>query len=498
VAGGKFTNSWFSFDINQTDFDEKSSLFLGTLEKSTNMLNEPGGYWAWSSEIDATSRTCPEDGVWKEENMHNRSNIKLSYTKCSQHDQYFGDNNVVRACAVDPNGDANWAEPNFDECDFDISLVPKISPDQASALLQAIGDKFKDMESLSDQEKEKLIEEVEMIMDKIDVSKEKFLLDLPDLQINVDLMSRYVTDGPVTRSTGNTVFKCGRKEECSLNLGSSSLLSKLNITAENRVKCAIYNDGTIFVPKSKNKYKQKTTGEAISFSIGDLKIENLSSEDRIELVFERNSTKSKNRRNWDSCNFWDTEEKKWIVNGCVKDVRLSDSSTTVCKCDHFTNFASLYTPFREENSIPEAEGLNITTYVVCGMSILCLLATICIHLWFEKLRSSAQKRILISLCFAILGRDASMLAIGFSGDLKIILFLVIDRLGTGLASCECKNAYLDATCELDLQDTSFCNNGTEFVTGIDACRTGENSNDIFGDSIVKIVEAYGNGEEGIL
>jgi hypothetical protein len=320
VAGGKFTNSWFSFDINQTDSDEKSSLFLGTLEKSSNMLNERGGYWAWSSEIDSSSRTCPEDGVWKEENMHNRSNIKLSYTKCSQHDQYFGDNNVVRACAVDPNGVANWAEPNFDECDFNASLVPIISQEQAQVLLEAIGDKFKDMDSLSDEEKAKLIAEVAMIMEKIDVSKEKFILTLPELQINVDLMSRYVSEGPVTRTTGDTVFKCGSKEECSLNLGSSSLLPKLNLTAENKVKCAIYKDGTLFVPNKEN-YKQKTTGEAISFSIGDLKIENLSSEDRIELVFERNSTKRNNRKNWDSCNFWDTEDKKWIENGCAKDIK---------------------------------------------------------------------------------------------------------------------------------------------------------------------------------
>ncbi|CAG5083808.1 Oidioi.mRNA.OKI2018_I69.PAR.g10468.t1.cds [Oikopleura dioica] len=386
VAGGEFTKSWFSFDINQTEnADHKATLFLGSLQKSSNMVGERKGYWAWSSEQQEEQET------------------------------------------------------------------PK---------------RFGSLDNLKPEDAQQLIDEVEDIMDKIDVSEEKFDLVLPNLLISVDLMSRYVTFGDtsiVTRSTlPDSTFKCGLAEEARLDLGSKSLIPQLNSIAENRVKCAIFANASIFATNA----SQTTTGEAISFSIGDYKIEDLNRDDRIQLVFSRDSTRRGANRNWDTCNYWDIEAQEWTDSGCIKDVRQSTKDKTVCKCNHFTNFAALYTPFRDEDSIPEAHNLNMTTYIVSALSIACLLATLGIHLWFEKLRSNAQKRILISLCFALLGRDACILAIGFSG--------------TGLASCECKDAYFKA----------YAGNDTE-----SSCGLIEKRNDTIGDSIGDVVEAYRIGDD---
>ena len=88
-------------------------------------------------------------------------------------------------------------------------------------------------------------------------------------------------------------------------------------------------------------------------------------------------------------------------------------------CDHLTNFAALYSPYQNK-PLPEAEGLNIVTYICCGLSIFGLVVTISVHLAVPRLGKSAQKRILVNLCFAILGRDISMILVGatFTGELS--------------------------------------------------------------------------------
>jgi hypothetical protein len=91
----------------------------------------------------------------------------------------------------------------------------------------------------------------------------------------------------------------------------------------------------------------------------------------------------------------------------------SDENSTTCTFIHTTNFAALYTPYQSEK--PEGPELNILTYICCSISILGLLVTIGVHLALPRLRKTANRRILINLCFAVLGRDITIITVGLTG-----------------------------------------------------------------------------------
>ena len=96
----------------------------------------------------------------------------------------------------------------------------------------------------------------------------------------------------------------------------------------------------------------------------------------------------------------------------------SDENVTTCQCNHCTNFAALYSPY--QNDLPEGVALNYLTYACCALSIIGLVVTLIIHLAVPRLQKSQQKRILINLCFSVLGRDISVILLGtaFTGTLS--------------------------------------------------------------------------------
>ncbi len=73
------------------------------------------------------------------------------------------------------------------------------------------------------------------------------------------------------------------------------------------------------------------------------------------------------------CNFWDFNTSLWSSNGCQRVNEESDLYTTVCKCNHLTNFAALMDiSGRQEN-----DGIKSKmTYFCCGLTTACLMLTI--------------------------------------------------------------------------------------------------------------------------
>jgi len=83
------------------------------------------------------------------------------------------------------------------------------------------------------------------------------------------------------------------------------------------------------------------------------------------------------------CHFWDFKTWLWSSEGCYKVDEESDLFTTVCKCDHLTNFAALMdTTGRESNNIYK----SVLTYCCSGLSIISLIITIVLILRPKKIK----------------------------------------------------------------------------------------------------------------
>ncbi|CAG2215394.1 ADGRL2 [Mytilus edulis] len=98
-----------------------------------------------------------------------------------------------------------------------------------------------------------------------------------------------------------------------------------------------------------------------------------------------------------TCVFWDFDkgiDGGWSTDGCYAEYR--NTSYTSCRCNHFTNFAVLMSvhAFSEEDTT----ALTIITWPGLVTSILCLLLTIFLHIYFWRNVNSDKSKILICLC----------------------------------------------------------------------------------------------------
>ncbi|KAL3883202.1 hypothetical protein ACJMK2_029492, partial [Sinanodonta woodiana] len=104
-----------------------------------------------------------------------------------------------------------------------------------------------------------------------------------------------------------------------------------------------------------------------------------------------------------NCRFWKfnaNEQGKgaWSDEGCTF-VSTSDD-TTVCQCDHLTNFAILMSPGK--TPLKDQVPLSIISIIGCAISIFCLLVTMVAHLIVWRYVKSARSILLMNLCAALL------------------------------------------------------------------------------------------------
>ncbi|XP_077972921.1 uncharacterized protein LOC120337160 isoform X4 [Styela clava] len=140
----------------------------------------------------------------------------------------------------------------------------------------------------------------------------------------------------------------------------------------------------------------------VSASVGNTKITGLS--ENVTITISRsNSYYGKGPH----CVFYNFPnnggEGSWSAEGCHLNP-VSTSTTTICDCNHLTNFAVIMDVYGTVEYFNEYQNmiLQILTYIGCSLSIFGLLCTLISYLMFEKLRKEVPAKILICLCAALI------------------------------------------------------------------------------------------------
>ncbi|CAH1271837.1 ADGRD1 [Branchiostoma lanceolatum] len=89
----------------------------------------------------------------------------------------------------------------------------------------------------------------------------------------------------------------------------------------------------------------------------------------------------------------------WSDEGCV--IHSTNSTHTVCSCDHMTNYAILMQVVDVEMDHENRVALQVITYVGCGLSIICLFVTIIVFLGLSSIQAE-KTHAHVNLCVCLL------------------------------------------------------------------------------------------------
>ncbi|KAL9980408.1 hypothetical protein ACROYT_G008996 [Oculina patagonica] len=102
------------------------------------------------------------------------------------------------------------------------------------------------------------------------------------------------------------------------------------------------------------------------------------------------------------CVFWRPGEAAiWQTSGCRLIPSESDVNKTTCECDHLTIFASLMDPYDAPIGEAHTKALEIISIVGCSISLLAVLITIAVTLFFWRAVKSPRSKVLLNLCAAV-------------------------------------------------------------------------------------------------
>ena len=76
-----------------------------------------------------------------------------------------------------------------------------------------------------------------------------------------------------------------------------------------------------------------------------------------------------------SCTYWNFTSLSWSNYGCEVSPESSNAETTVCRCNHLTNFALIFDFTGTVDPGDVNDWLNIVTYIVLSISIALLIVT---------------------------------------------------------------------------------------------------------------------------
>ncbi|KAM3827456.1 adhesion G-protein coupled receptor G4 [Vipera latastei] len=104
------------------------------------------------------------------------------------------------------------------------------------------------------------------------------------------------------------------------------------------------------------------------------------------------------------CVFWDFSRNDglggWNTSGC--EMKHTDSTYTICNCNHLTHFGVLLDLSRTPLSNADEWALALVTYVGCGISSIFLGLVLLVYLSIDKVCEDYPSKILVNLCFALL------------------------------------------------------------------------------------------------
>ncbi|XP_052275320.1 sushi, von Willebrand factor type A, EGF and pentraxin domain-containing protein 1-like [Dreissena polymorpha] len=101
------------------------------------------------------------------------------------------------------------------------------------------------------------------------------------------------------------------------------------------------------------------------------------------------------------CTFWNMSRSAWDTNGCTLAIQGSNSS--MCVCNHLTNFAILMSPWTEN---VDTTALDVISIVGCSISMLGLIITVVVHFHLWRYVRSDRVVILMNLSIALISSYA--------------------------------------------------------------------------------------------
>ncbi|XP_073253880.1 adhesion G protein-coupled receptor B1-like [Porites lutea] len=102
------------------------------------------------------------------------------------------------------------------------------------------------------------------------------------------------------------------------------------------------------------------------------------------------------------CVFWRPDESAiWNTSGCRLVPSESNVTMTTCECDHLTIFAALMDPYDSTIGEGDRKALEIISVIGCSISLLAVLITMAVTLFFWRVMKSPRSKVLLNLCTAI-------------------------------------------------------------------------------------------------
>ncbi|CAJ1099220.1 adhesion G-protein coupled receptor G6-like [Octopus vulgaris] len=173
------------------------------------------------------------------------------------------------------------------------------------------------------------------------------------------------------------------------------------IPLEEQQVTAIYSNLGIGVAKvtqnSSAKGNTEINSQVLATSIPNISISNLDEPINISFnLINQNANKPQ-------CVYWDESsglDPHWSLNGCNVSNYIPGKEVT-CSCDRLKSFAVLMDVYQKEGEKENANYLSIVSNAGFGISFVCLVFTIIIHVCFRKLWDLMSSKILVSLCSSL-------------------------------------------------------------------------------------------------
>ncbi|XP_029653062.2 adhesion G-protein coupled receptor G2 [Octopus sinensis] len=148
---------------------------------------------------------------------------------------------------------------------------------------------------------------------------------------------------------------------------------------------------------SSAKGNTKINSHVLSTSIPNISISNLDEPINISFnLINQNANKPR-------CVYWDESsglDPHWSQNGCNVS-NYVPGKEVICSCDRLKSFAVLMDVYQNEGEKENANDLSILSNACCGISFVCLVLTIIIHVCFRNPWDLMSSKILVSLCSSL-------------------------------------------------------------------------------------------------
>lgn len=235
------------------------------------------------------------------------------------------------------------------------------------------------------------IQEIPQIVDTITASVATITVDL---NISVEytaenMVVSILTVPSLTKSSWNNTHKNGTIEASAsmISVEVPSLVRLIGYTDPTApLQIVVYSGDLFFAHVGGNQsinHNETIISSIVSVNVGNSSQKNdLSYHERVSVTFDCDdaSTNEVTCASWKPHGF---NGAGWSSSGCVVDTLRSTPTQTVCSCDHLSAFAivtDLPTITASRPGYRQSRSLSTTVYVGVGLSLLCLAATLVIHL----------------------------------------------------------------------------------------------------------------------